>query len=228
MQSLVNLLFPPRCVGCFQELSAGALCTTCRNTLSLLSAPTCPHCDLRSPRGELRHRCRSVLGFTHLAVAFPYTHPVARAAIDALKYRGITDLASPLAHAAAQAARTQWATPTENAVLIPVPLHPDRRRKRGFSQTELLATQLGEALNIRCQTDVLEKIRRTEAQAKLPAHARKENVVGAFAATGAKPKITYILFDDVVTTGSTLRAAAGALRAAGAKNVSAITVAQQQ
>ena len=107
---------------------------------------------------------------------------------------------------------------------VPVPLHPSRRRRRGFNQ----AADLARHLDVRV-VHALRRMRATATQADLPAAQRHRNVRDAFAITPAGRTIageTVLLVDDVSTTGATLDACARALKAAGVKEVRALTAAR--
>lgn len=116
-------------------------------------------------------------------------------------------------------------------LLLPIPLSKKRLWERGYNQTELIAQEL-EALDGRktfeLATDVLIKIKHIAPQTSLPdKKAREENIRGSFA-VHRMPQIAgrnILLLDDIVTTGSTMREAEGALRAAGAKQVFCIAIA---
>ena len=108
--------------------------------------------------------------------------------------------------------------------VVPVPLHPRRRRERGFNQAELLARELGRPV-----LQVLARTRETGTQASLPEAQRHRNVRDAFARTGADIRgLSLVLVDDVATTGATLEACARVLMAAGAREVAALTVARAE
>jgi ComF family protein len=109
-------------------------------------------------------------------------------------------------------------------LVVPVPLHPSRRRARGFNQADDLARHLGLPV-----VSVLRRVRATVAQADLPAARRHGNVRNAFA-LGARAGLLHgarvVLVDDVSTTGATLNACAGVLKAGGAAEVRALTAAR--
>lgn len=104
--------------------------------------------------------------------------------------------------------------------LIPIPLGKERLRERGFNQAEEIAQRAVEELGITVDAALLIRTRETASQVSLPRAAREENMRGAFrAAHPADPSRTYIVFDDVITTGATLQAAVDALRDAGAMHI---------
>jgi ComF family protein len=104
--------------------------------------------------------------------------------------------------------------------LIPLPLHRRRLRSRGFDQTLELARPLAKALAIPLLDDVLVRVRETAPQSRLDAPARRRNLSRAFAVrAGATLPAHVALVDDVMTTGATLHAAAGALLRAGVARV---------
>jgi ComF family protein len=109
-------------------------------------------------------------------------------------------------------------------VAVPVPLHPSRRRERGFNQAEDLARHVGLP-----SVAALRRVRRTPAQADLPAAKRHGNVKGAFVLVRHRQSISgkiVVLIDDVSTTGATLDACAIALKEGGAQEVRALTAAR--
>ena len=109
--------------------------------------------------------------------------------------------------------------------IIPVPLHPSRRRKRGFNQAETIARELSVLTGIPIRADVLFRIKKTSPQKSLGRKERQANLQGAFAVSGAwKARKNVLLIDDIYTTGATLERAAKMLRMAGAQNVYFLTV----
>jgi len=111
-------------------------------------------------------------------------------------------------------------------LIVSVPLHPRRRRWRGFNHADPIARRIARSLGRPWVPDALERIRDTREQAKQVGRERRENVRGAFRATSRMGTATRLwLVDDVLTTGSTLDAAADALLEAGAFEVRALTLA---
>ena len=141
-----------------------------------------------------------------------------RALVRGLKYRGAVGLAEPMAAAMCAGA------PSLEGALVPVPLHPRRRRQRGYNQAERLAA----ALSGRCGLPVADCLARSgPASARQVGRARVERLSGGpeiRAATAPPRRVTLV--DDVCTTGATLAACAAALRKAGTEEVGAVVYAR--
>lgn len=151
-----------------------------------------------------------------------------RAALHALKYRGERRLALPLGQALA--ARWRYAG-RGGDVITWVPVHPSRRRERGFDQAEELARHMATELGLPV-TALLERRQRTTAQHALGQAERASNTADAFGATDAlgasHAGAWVIVVDDIMTTGATLAGCAAALWSAGVNAVSAVTVARDR
>lgn len=147
--------------------------------------------------------------------------------IHALKYDNRPDLAAPLARylvAAFQLGDWRPIAPQID-VVIPVPIHAERRAERGYNQAELLAQHFCWRVRLPLQPELIERTRHTRQQVGLNARERSENVVDAFRAAPAVAGRTLLLVDDVYTTGSTLRACAEAAATMGASAIYAIALA---
>ncbi len=113
-------------------------------------------------------------------------------------------------------------------IIIPVPLHPKRERKRGFNQAQVIAKELANLEKVKLVEGVLVKTKNVPPQTFLQLKERENNVRGAFQVV-KKEKIrnrVILLVDDVYTTGSTIRECSLVLKKAGAKEVRALTIAQ--
>jgi ComF family protein len=148
-----------------------------------------------------------------------------REAIHRFKYDGERALANELGSLVAACVARDLATGTALDVVVPAVLHTERARARGYDQARLLAAVVAEraALPLRAP---LRRVRLTAPQVSLDRAARAENMRGAYVAeAGALSGARVALVDDVTTTGATLAAATGALRAAGAHSVRSYVVA---
>lgn len=154
---------------------------------------------------------------------FPYSDIRVRSAIHEAKYRGnqhaFTLLAAALRDYLRDADDIRFP-----AIIVPVPLGPRRHMEREFNQVEEIAqravTGLDDERHVALDDDILIRTRETASQVSLSREKREENMRGAFKATEKlSPARTYIVLDDVLTTGATLQAAIEAMRKAGAKNI---------
>jgi ComF family protein len=144
--------------------------------------------------------------------------------IQQMKYEYYFSLAKPLAELMV----SSWpAWPEAIDLVVPVPLHPRRKWKRGFNQSALLARHLCRSLSLSFSEDALRRVRHTLPQVELGPQERADNVREAFMADAQQVTNRHILLiDDVFTTGATMSAAATALLAAGARAVSGYCLAR--
>jgi ComF family protein len=207
---LLDLLLPIRCASCGREVHATALCPRC--------AP--------APADVLERPPRTLTAW-YAAIAHD---GVGADWVRRFKYpkRGLAGL-DPAAEAVAfslMAALAPHVPGPRPELVIPVPLHPRRLRERGFNPAGLLARCAARAIRARCDPVRLARLRDTPSQTGLSRNARRRNVAGAFVARRESPARVWLI-DDVVTTGSTLDAAAQALRTAGAREVVAVCLARR-
>ncbi len=213
---ILDIFFPQFCVGC--RSYGMLLCTHCADSLPLYAGHVC---DLDV---ENCIACFSEYGLKRCVPIYSYDNQCVREIVHTLKYRGIRELGSIMAEKMIPKIKDY----SDNSVLMPVPLHKNRMRERGFNQAEVLAHTIGDALKICVITDCLTRIRNTKLQSSLSRNQRIQNMKNVFACV-APSDISgkdIILIDDVMTTGATLAAAAHVLVTAGAKSVSAFVFAR--
>ena len=154
----------------------------------------------------------------------PELTPALRALVHGLKYEGHRAASRELVDVASD--RIPVGFCPESAVLVPVPLHPPRRRDRGYNQSDLLAARWKARTGRPAVGNWLCRTRDTGTQTKLGSGERRRNLEGAFAVgKGFRSGVPVVLVDDVLTTGATLSACAAVLLAAGAPSVRAICAA---
>lgn len=195
-----------------------------RGFIDLVAPRLCPGCDATLPEDTLRFcdACSPLLEPTGDGPAcFEYGGPLAEA-IRRLKYEARVDLVEPLA---ALWLKRGLEHAGQVDVVIPMPVHPSRLRKRRLDWVALLAEPLADALGVPLDTRRLSRTRDTQVQASLPRTAREMNVRGAFVAKKDSTRRRVLLVDDVRTTGATMRAATGALYRGGASRVRVMALA---
>lgn len=214
LRGLFDLALPPICGRCGGSVSrAEALCRRCDRAL--------PRADPDAPPPAGLAACVAAVAYEgeilHWIRRFKYPRP------------GISGL-DPAAMSAARsfireaAARAPGPPPQ---LVVAVPLHPRRLRARGFNPAAALARVVAREIGVPVDPAALLRVRDTESQTGLDRAARRRNVRGAFRARrrlSVPPRVWIV--DDVVTTGATVAEAAGALRHAGARLVTAVCAAQ--
>ncbi len=213
---LLDAAFPAVCAGCGVE--GAPICAECLPALDARRG-TPPGVPLGLPSTV-------PLPLLQLEWCAPFSG-VVRNALHALKYAGERRLAEPLGSAIA----ARWAEAGAGGeMLVPVPIHEERRRRRGYDQAVLLADAAAAHLRLSAVV-ALARDRATRPQFELGRERRAENVADAFRVQDASRRVVagrwVVLIDDVATTGATLVACANALLAAGASGVSACTVARE-
>jgi ComF family protein len=200
----------PVCAPCRADYfpPAGARCRLCANRLPGAGPGLCGRCLAHPPHFD---------GTYALA---DYAPPV-DAMIAALKFHGRLDLGRAFGLLMAERAQA-W----QGDAVVPLPLAPQRLRERGYNQAEEIARVLAARLRRPLLRDVLLRIRHCPSQQGLRLARRRTNVRGAFAAGPAAAGRDLLLVDDVLTSGSTLDAAAAALKRAGARSVTNCVVAR--
>ena len=109
-------------------------------------------------------------------------------------------------------------------MLVPIPMYPKKQKIRGYNQAEILAKLLGEYWNLPVDTEILRKRKDTDAQKELDRAGRRRNLQEAFVAESDGKYKSVLLVDDVYTTGSTVDAAASALKACGISEIFFIAI----
>ncbi len=194
MRTLSDLVLPRRCAGC--RAPGEWLCLECRD-----ASDAEPLVLARALRG------RAVGAFAG---------PI-REAVHAFKYGGEHALATELGSLVARLVARDLATGILLDAIVPVPLHRARLRERGYDQTLLLAEHVSRSCGLPV-VPALRRIRWSGPQVELDRDRRAENTSGAFVGVaGSLRGLRVALIDDVTTTGATLRAAAAAARASGAR-----------
>ncbi len=224
----VDLLFPRRCPVCDRPVRfpGKEICPECEPKLIPVREPICRKCgkQLLQPEREYCHDCIRKPHTYDRGIAL-YTYQSSRAALYRCKYEGRREYAAFFGRAAAKHLGRQIRAWKPDA-LIPIPLHPERLKKRGYNQAALAAECLGRELDIPVFSDYLTRTRNTLPQKAVEGGLRKINLKNSFKIVQNDVKLsTIVIVDDIYTTGSTIDAAAEVCRLAGVKQIYFVTLA---
>ena len=210
---LLDGLFPRRCVFCATKLNGGWWCASCADDLPKINCQ-CPSCGIPLSSTRTCGRCQTRRPQFDLTIApLTYATPLT-GLIHRFKYRAQLALTEPLAELFLATARLPGLAPE---ALIPVPLHPNRLRRRGYNQAAELARAIANRLDLPTADHLALRKQATTAQADLPLAQRSSNVRGVFAVHKPMPCSRMAIVDDVMTSGATVNELARMLRAAGAE-----------
>lgn len=233
--NILDILFPKRCLNCGRF--GKYFCDICVSTIRTIGVneAICPICGRRAFGGMTHPRCKTKYSLDGLTSIFHYDG-IIKQAVKSLKYRRVTDLAQEFV---SYVPRIDFV----DSILVPIPLHSSRFRDRGFNQAEVLGRLLADrlpagkaGLHISMRTDILKRVIATTPQVEMKDRKeRLKNMKNVFSILDSLPRRqagkfvipdSCILFDDVFTTGATMRAAGEILKRAGAKSVWAVTMAR--
>lgn len=209
LDSLAGLVLPPTCVVCDMPLAAeqNGICPDCWPHLRFWDGVDPPSPLLPA----------HIDSFQAPLLYLDQTRDLA----TGLKFADRTELARPMA----QLMLNKLPHLAQGAVIMPVPMHKTRLRKRGFNQAGLLAQALARMANLRCDPFTLQRVKATPPQVGKTAAQRRRALVGAFKVSGRLDGVHVLLIDDVWTTGSTAATCASTLKRAGAARVDVLTFA---
>ncbi len=220
---VLDLLYPPRCPLCGQvrPFGAGAACEKCLKKVEWVREPACMKCGKPVEYEETEY-CRDCVRLPKSYVrgfpVFVYREAV-QEAVTAMKYQNQRAYADFFADCMmARYGETLGRLGIDG--LVPVPIHRNRRRRRGYNQAQVLAQCLGRRMGCRVYPDYLRRIRDTEPQKELNDRQRLENIKSAFKIGENRIKLKQVLLvDDIYTTGATVEACTRVLLAAGVEKV---------
>ena len=209
------------CLLCMAADCRQLLCAACADDLPRLPATRCPRCALPTPAGETCGRCLAKPPhFDRTIAAYRYDFPLDKL-IHAFKYGHRLALANFFGQALNEACSV-----TAADRIIPMPLHSERLRQRGFNQALELARPVAARLNTPLDAKHCLRTRDTRPQADLPWRERARNMRGAFHCTTDFSGQRLLLIDDVMTTGASLDECARTLKLHGAASVDVLVVAR--
>ena len=222
----LNILFPEFCPVCKNPSNChktAPICLACWQVISPYKGPICRKCGkpLASDVSIICSTCIKDAPAFEWVRSFGIYEGTLREAVNLLKYKRIKRLSRLLSKL-----MLNLKIPQAHAI-IPVPLFKRRLRQREFNHSALLAKHLADYTGIPLIQNCLIKVRDTRPQVGLSAKERRKNIRNAFTITDRQflQKKDFILVDDVVTTGATVRECSMMMKKAGAKNIYVITLA---
>lgn len=219
---ILDLFYPPRCPFCDELLMPGEmLCADCGVMDWNVREPVCKRCGkpLEMEREEYCGDCsRKKHNYRQGKAVFVYRDRV-RQSMYRFKYSNRREYAGFYAREAARL-YADWVAACGIEVIIPVPMYPGKKRRRGYNQAEVFARELGKELNLPNDSRIVRRLRDTVPQKELNDRQRRKNLKNAFQLSEDVVKYSQILLvDDIYTTGSTIDAVAEVLLSGGAKNI---------
>ena len=231
-RAAVSLFYPPICEGCGASVEPTEyLCAECQARAPRIIPPFCEKCAEPFP-GVITGpfacgNCANQTLHFDAAVAGYRARGVVRRLIHEFKYRERIHLRHVIGDWLGAVLNDPRIDPSRFDVIVPVPLHPAKRRERGFNQAELLARSLSDRTSLPVDL-ALQRVRFTRTQTAFDRAERMENLHNAFRLRRRRDVqgLRVLLVDDVLTTGSTLSECARVLKRAGASSVYAATAAR--
>lgn len=230
---LINLVYPPRCAVCdgvlfypkARNCSTDGVCANCYGKLRYIREPICMKCgkEINDDEAEYCYDCENnqrsyIRGFP----VFNYVPPVSEAVI-AIKYHNRQEYAAFYGN---EIVKVHGATFKRLGIeaLVPVPVHENRLRKRGYNQAELIAEVISKGTGIRLDLNLIKRVSDTKPQKELDDVEREKNLHLAFARgdgvdTNRTVPESVLIVDDIYTTGATVEACTKVLLAMGVKRV---------
>jgi ComF family protein len=223
VKKIYRWLLPYICILCGHPSSREQdLCAACLNDLPKIKTG-CKRCAVPLPAAATLLTCGHCLQkpppFDAAHILYLYEPPVTRLILE-LKFR------QALVHARILGELLAWqiqqygykTTPLPD-MIIPIPLHAERLKERGFNQALEIARPMSKILELPIRTDLCQRNKLTAPQATLPAGQRRQNVKQAFAVSGRLDQRHIAVVDDVITTGNTITEFCQALKNHGAAKV---------
>ena len=235
--AIVSVFFPAGCRICETLLTSASrvpICADCLASFARVPAIVCEICGRPLPglarkEGEplLCPACQDRTYAFEKARSFAVYEGAVVRVILLLKFEQIEPLGAWFAERLTELVNTEAAALAAD-VVVPVPLHRERQRERGYNQAALLSKPLAKKLRLPHKAVLLMRTRARPDKQILSLEERWESVRGAFATRQGSQvdNLRVLLVDDVLTTGATLDACARALREAGAKSVIGLTLAR--
>ena len=220
---ILDLIYPRRCPVCgeIRPYRQGKVCEDCMSKLKKVETPKCMCCG-KTIESEEEEYCQDCVAVPkHFEQGFPvfsYREPL-KSSIYAFKYKNQREHAEFFADCMFHCYKKEFLRLDLDGI-VPVPVHPNKKRKRGYNQAELLAKQLGKRLAVDVFPDYLIRVADTNPQKELNDKERVNNLSHAFQLGKSSQRLKKILLiDDIYTTGATIEACTKVLLSGKAEKV---------
>lgn len=220
---ILDHLFKQNCILCAANVvGKRSFCQDCLNNLPIAPYPQCPQCGLKT-QGETCGSCqKDKPHFDHTHALFSYTYPV-DAMMQHYKYNNALYLSQTFGRLL-----SETIVDYNIDVIVPMPLHPNRIKERGFNQSLEIAKVMAKKSKVKLDALSCRRIKNTPPQASLTVKGRLKNMKGAFDCQQSFSGQHVVLIDDVMTTGASLNELAKTVKNAGATRVSCYVLARTE
>lgn len=225
-----NIFFPAFCFSCDKKITSGYLCRQCEDAIAFCYPPRCKFCA-QSLKDYSKHICKACFKkkfpYKNLITTAIYKEPLSKI-IHLFKYKHYDYLADYLSKLMISHLMKINLDISSHNLLIPVPIHPQKFKERGYNQSLLLAKKLENHFKIPLQSDIICKLNNTPAQVNLKKEERKKNILGSFAVKKDLKNKQIILIDDIFTTGATVHECATMLKKNNAEYITVLTLSKTE
>lgn len=227
-KSVLDMVMPPVCYVCGKSCSAQyGLCDDCISGINHIISPYCSKCGTRVRKNEtLCPECTGKDSYIDRGWSCCYYKDTIKDCIHLFKYSGYTGLSDIFSSIMNNFVSKNVLDSVDT--IVPVPIHPSKKRERSYNQSEILAKALSKNQRIPIDKDNLIKIKWTRPQSELDKKKREKNITDTFFVIDKNVfrGKNVLLVDDVYTTGSTINECAKMLVESGASKVYSLTLAR--
>lgn len=223
---IFDVIYPKVCLDCNKKGSY--ICLSC---LEKVRKPNqfCIYCNRPSQEGKTHEKCKGRLSLEGYYSAWKYEEVIKKAILK-IKYKFVFEIAEEIALRLSENLKKGNIFIKKDILLVPIPLHRKKEKWRGFNQARKIGEILARINNWDISDNLLIKTKDTKPQTTLTKTERKKNVIGVFQvdkdeASNVNNNKQIVLFDDVYTTGTTIKEAAKTLRKSLNNNAWGLTVA---
>lgn len=222
---MLDWFFPKKCLGC--QKPGKYLCFSCQKKIYQLRAQICPVCQRTSLEGKTHFGCqRRTLFLNGLISLYSYQFPLNKL-LKQFKYYQVRELENLISDLGLKALKDRkildfWRK--REFVFLPLPLFPARKLWRGFNQSEIILKKICQKLDLNFDPEILIRKKWTKDQAKLNPKQRRENIKQAFEVKKDVKNKNLVVFDDIWTTGGTIKEAAKTLKQGQANQIWGLTL----